>query len=124
MRYIPYQELKELPNIIVDGSGNQHSVLVLSHWPHSGTPQEFKDDLSAQIVFRYLDRPDLQVSVEAVSNNHFDQDGLISLYTIFNPEQAQGQRDLLIDIVISIKIENINARCHKDFISPKCIGLI
>jgi hypothetical protein len=72
MRYIPYQELKELPNIIVDGSGNQHSVLVLSHWPRSGTSQEFKDDLSAQIVFRYLDRPDLQVSVEAVSNNHFD----------------------------------------------------
>jgi hypothetical protein len=61
-----------LPNIIVDGSGNQHSVLVLSHWPRSGNSQEFKDDLSAQIVFRYLDRPDLQVSVEAVSNNHFD----------------------------------------------------
>lgn len=98
MHYVPYQELKELPNIIVDGSGNQHTVLVLSHWPHSGTPQEFKDDLSAQIVFRYLDRPDLQFSVEAVSNNHFDEDGLVSLYAILNPEQAKLQRDLLIDI--------------------------
>lgn len=37
MHYVPDQELKELPNIIVDGSGNQHSVLVLSHWPHSGS---------------------------------------------------------------------------------------
>jgi hypothetical protein len=98
MRYVPFHELKELPNIIVDGSGNKHTVLMLSHWPHSGTPQEFKDDLSAQIVFRYLDRPDLQVSVEAVSNNHFDEDGLVSLYGILNPEQAQGQRNLLIDI--------------------------
>ena len=98
MRYVPYHQLEELPNIIVDGSGNKHTVLVLSHWPHSGTLQELKDDLSAQIVFRYLDRPDLQVSAEAVSNNHFDEDGLVSLYAILNPEPAQRQRNLLIAI--------------------------
>jgi len=98
MRYIPYHELHESPNIIVDGAANEHTRLTLSHWPKSGTPWELKADLSAQIVFRYLDRSDLHVSVDAVSNNHFDEDGLISLYSMIHPEEAIRQQDLLIDI--------------------------
>lgn len=98
MRYVPYHKLDRLPNIIVDGAGNDRTLLTLSHWPHSGTPEALKDDLSTQIVFHYLDRPDLHVQVEAVSNNHFDEDGLVGIYTILNPEIAQAHRSLLIDI--------------------------
>jgi hypothetical protein len=97
MKYVPYYELNQ-PNIIVDGSPNQHTILTLSHWPKSPTPQELKDDLSTQIVFHYLDRPDLKVAAEAVSNNHFDEDGLVSLYVMVNPEKASYWRDLLIDV--------------------------
>ena len=98
MRYIPYHKLEDTPNIIMDGAANEHTQLTLSHWPKSGTPWELKDDLSAQIAFRYLKRPDLHVSAEAVSNNHFDEDGLISLHTILHPEEAIRQQELLIDI--------------------------
>ncbi len=98
MRYLPYHELAETPNIIVDGAGNDHTVMTLSHWPHSGTPVELKDDLSAQIVFRYLDRPDLHVDVEAVSNNHYDEDGLVGMYAILNPDEARVWRELLVDV--------------------------
>ena len=97
MQYVPYDEINE-PNVIVDGAANAHTVLTLSHWPDSNTPKLLKDDLSAQIVFHYLDRPELQVSASIVSNNHFDQDGLIGIYCLLDPSAAQSQRAFLIDI--------------------------
>ncbi|HET7152547.1 MAG TPA: DUF6687 family protein [Candidatus Kapabacteria bacterium] len=98
MHFEQYNKLGGIPNIIVDGSANESTVLTLSHWPHSGTPKELKDDLSAEIVFRYLDHPEIHVQAEAVSNNHFDEDGLIGIYCLLNPEEAQKQREFLIDI--------------------------
>lgn len=98
MKYIPYQKLGTAPNIIVDGAGNDYTVLNLSHWPHSGTPKELKDDLSIQIVFKYLEQNDSHINVDAVSNNHFDEDGLVSMFAILKPEDALKQKSLLIDI--------------------------
>lgn len=98
MRYIPYHKLQDTPNIIVDGAANEHTQIALSHWPKSGTPWELKDDLSAQIALRYLKRPDLHVSADAVSNNHFDEDGLVSLYSMIHPEDAMRHQELLVDI--------------------------
>jgi Family of unknown function (DUF6687) len=98
MRYVPYHQLNGIPNIIVDGAPSLDTKLTLSHWPSSGTPSALKDDLSAQIVFRYLEQPSFHTSVEAVSNNHFDEDGLISLFTILNPQIARENKDLLIDV--------------------------
>jgi hypothetical protein len=97
MKFVPYYELN-VPNIIVDGASNTQTILTLSHWPKSHTPSELKEDLSAQIVFHYLDQPRFHVDVEAVSNNHFDEDGLVGLFAILNPEKANYWRELLIDI--------------------------
>jgi hypothetical protein len=98
MEYVPYDRLGDRPNVIVDGAANAHTEITLSHWPNSGTPQSLKDDLSAQIVFHYLDTPEVWARAGVVSNNHFDQDGLVGIYSILYPSQAQDQRDLLIDI--------------------------
>ena len=98
MKYVPYQQLAERPNVIVDGAANAHTVLSLSHWPHSPTPAELAADLSAEIVLRYLERPELHVPVEVVSNNHFDEDGLVGVWAMVNPDEAQRRCDLLVDI--------------------------
>lgn len=98
MRYVPYGELDGIPNIVVDGSEQRDTVLTLSHWPHSGTPAALADDLSAQITFNYLDHPELHADVDAVSNNHFDQDGLMSVYTLVHPKDALKRRDRVIDV--------------------------
>ncbi|MGH2829107.1 MAG: DUF6687 family protein [Actinomycetota bacterium] len=73
MRYIPWDDLDGRPSIVVDGYPAEGTVLTLSHWRGAGTPEELADDLSTQIAFRYLDRPDLAVVADAVSNNHFDE---------------------------------------------------
>jgi hypothetical protein len=100
LRYHPYDELGDTPNVIVDGSAAASTVLTLSHWPgivcaHDG----LADDLSAQMAFRYVDRGmDLHGDAEVVTNNHFDQDGLVGVYALVAPDDALAARALLEDV--------------------------
>ena len=98
MDYITYDALKDQPNIIVDGSGNPSTVLVLSHWPHSGTPSEFKADTSTEIVLNFLQsnrRSEFEATAQTVSNNHFDEDGLMSVDEGFS-KAVQNLQQVLI----------------------------
>ncbi len=97
LRFVPYAELGTTPNIIVDGAGQDATLLTLSHWPKSGTPASLKRDTSAAIAFAWMDTPDWRVDAEVVSNNHFDEDGLIALFALTDPVTATAHRDLLID---------------------------
>ena len=97
MRFVPYQRLDGSPNIIVDGAAGPGTVLTLSHWPKSGTPASLKRDTSAEIVFAYLDSPSSHVLADIVSNNHFDEDGLIGIFILIDPVTAQKHRQLLVD---------------------------
>jgi len=98
MRFVPYDALGGLSNIIVDGSANAHTVLTLSHWPGSGTPAALRGDTSTAIVFNYLDAPAFHVEAAAVSNNHFDEDGLLGIFALLTPGAARMRRDLILDV--------------------------
>lgn len=98
MRYLPYAEASLEPNVVVDGTANERTLITLSHWRRSGTPAELMADTSTAIVFNYLDRPHLHVPADVVSNNHFDEDGLLGIYALLEPEVAASRRDLLIDV--------------------------
>jgi hypothetical protein len=96
--YVPYHELDGRPNVVVDGAPAEGTVLCLSHWPGITSPARFLADLSAQMAFAYLSTYDAHEPATAVSNNHYDQDGLVSLYALSQPEAALARRDLLIDV--------------------------
>ena len=102
MPYVPFgPDLEGVPNVIVDGAGNDATVLMLSHWPGASTPAELKADTSAEIVLNYLRSPDresLLAGAEAVSNNHFDIDGLMGLWAMLNSEAALANADKLVAI--------------------------
>jgi hypothetical protein len=98
LRFVPYEELGDTPNVVVDGAATASTRLTLSHWPGSPTPPEVRDDLSAQIAFHALERPEWFDGIDVVSNNHFDQDGLASVYTLIDPPAAQARRTLVIDV--------------------------
>ena len=98
MEYVAWDDLAGRPNIIVDGYPAGGTVLALSHWRGSGCPEELSDDLSTQIAFRYLDRPDMAVDADAVSNNHFDEDGLCGIFAVLHPEEALARRDKLVQV--------------------------
>jgi hypothetical protein len=51
------------------------------------------------MVFRYLeDRVPLHGHARVVSNNHFDQDGLVSVFALVDPVEARARRALLEDL--------------------------
>lgn len=97
MRFLSYRDVSTVPNVIVDGAATQNTILTLSHWPKSGTPPELEGDTSAQIVFNYLDSPRFHVQADVVSNNHFDEDGLVGIFTLVEPSLATRHRALLLD---------------------------
>ncbi len=102
MRYVPYTKLSGVPNIIVDGAPQEDTVLTLSHWPGSGSPAEFCADTSTEIVLNYLETPGSKKQyapkARAVSNNHFDEDGLCAVWAMMHPKHAKKKRDLLVDV--------------------------
>ena len=98
LRFVPYHELGDQPNVVVDGAAAPSTVLTLSHWPGSPTPPELLDDLSAQIAFHALAQPERFAGVDIISNNHFDQDGLVSAFALVDPDAALARRGPLIDL--------------------------
>jgi hypothetical protein len=99
LRYEPYEETVDRANVVVDGSPNAGTVLCLTHWPGYPAPPGTEADLSAQMAFRYLDLgADRHGEAEVVTNNHFDQDGLASLYALTQPEHAMANRVFLEDL--------------------------
>jgi hypothetical protein len=98
LHYVPSGELSGMPNVVVDGSPAEGTVLCLSHWPGIGSPPEFAADLSAEMAFLYLAAFDRHEDAVAVSNNHFDQDGLVGVFALTAPAAALARRDLLVEV--------------------------
>ncbi|MGH9293141.1 MAG: DUF6687 family protein [Acidimicrobiales bacterium] len=112
--YSPHDLLGDRPHVMVDGAARPSSVLTLSHWPQSPTPPAFAHDLSAGIVLSYLRQTtaggasggDAALaaalargeSAEAVTNDHFDEDGLMSVWSLMSPETALELADLVVDV--------------------------
>lgn len=97
-RFLGPNEAAKVPNIAVDGAPNTNTVLCLTHWPGVAQPPGYGEDLSAQMVFRYLDEPIDHRPADVVTCDHFDQDGLVSLFALVDPDRALEHRDLLIDL--------------------------
>lgn len=97
-RYLGYEASRSVPNVVVDGSPNEATVLCLSHWPGVAQPAGPACDLSAEMAFAYLDAPCDHPPAEVVTNNHFDQDGIVSILALTEPGAALAHRELLIDL--------------------------
>jgi hypothetical protein len=102
VNYVPYSKLSGVPNVVVDGAAQEDTVLTLSHWPGSDSPAEFRADTSAEMVLNYLETPGAKKQyapkVKAVSNNHFDEDGLCAVWAMLHPKRAAKMRALLVDV--------------------------
>jgi hypothetical protein len=105
LEYVPYPDLYGRPHVFVDGLRAPGTVLELSHWPGSQTPHRLKDDVSTQSVLRLLaladdERDALLGGASAVTCDHYDVDGLLSVLCLTRPEFALRHRSLLADVAV------------------------
>src|SRR5260370_20700921 len=98
MRFEYYHDgLANVPKLSVDGSVD--NAIHFSHWKGNQTPASVKADTSTEIALNLVaapDRNELTQGIDLVTNNHFDTDGVLSVWTILTGEPALELRDKLI----------------------------
>ena len=98
MRFEFYHEgLSGAPLLAVDGTVD--GALHLSHWEGNATPGELRADTSTEIALNFAAWPRREEwarGVEVVTNNHFDADGVLSVWSVLNGERALGLRGELV----------------------------
>lgn len=90
MRFEYYHAgLEDVPKLSVDGLVPKS--VHFSHWQGNETPAEVKADSSTGIALNVVASParaELTRGVELVTNNHFDTDGVLSVWTMLMGERA------------------------------------
>jgi hypothetical protein len=98
MRFEFYSDaLADVPKLSVDGTVS--NSIHFSHWQGNETPEEVKADTSTEIALNLVTSPrskELTGNIDLVTNNHFDTDGMLSVWTVMTGERAAEYRDLLI----------------------------
>lgn len=98
MRFEYYHEgLDPLPKLSVDGTVS--NSIHFSHWQGNTTHAAVKADTSTEIALNLVgssERARLTEGIKLVTNNHFDTDGVLSVWTVLTGERAQDLRDKLI----------------------------
>ena len=98
MRFEFYNSgLDSVPKLSVDGTVD-HSIH-FSHWKGNETPAAVKADTSTEIALNLIAAPnfnELTRGIELVTNNHFDTDGVLSVWIVLTGERALELRDKLI----------------------------
>jgi hypothetical protein len=87
----------KMPAISCDGLV-PGAALDLTHWQGNRTPSQYKADTSTEIALKFVGSPEAvdRWANAMVVNNHFDTDGLLSIWVLLEPEQAMAHRDLLV----------------------------
>ncbi len=67
----------------------------LSHWSGNDTPKHLKRDTSVEIALAFV-RERARHDVEIVTNNHFDADGVLAVWTLLRPELALEHERVIV----------------------------
>lgn len=98
MRFEYYHAgLDGVRKLSVDGTVS--NSIHFSHWEGNRTPAEVKADTSTEIALNLVGSPErerLTEGIELITNNHFDTDGVLSVWTVLVGERALNLRDKLI----------------------------
>jgi hypothetical protein len=86
--------------IFCDGAGSEAfrpaCDLELSHWFPNQTPERFTADTSTEICLRFVASGIGTGAYDLVVNNHVDVDGILSVFSVLEPELALRHRETLV----------------------------
>ncbi|MGB9179391.1 MAG: DUF6687 family protein [Pyrinomonadaceae bacterium] len=103
MRFEYYTDkLRDVPKLSVDGT--VPNSIHFSHWQGNTTDASVKADTSTEIALNLIAssrREELTEGVELVTNNHFDTDGVLSVWAMIMGERADDLRERLIAAAVA-----------------------
>jgi len=98
MKFEYYSDaIAKVPKLSIDGTVD--NAIHFSHWKGNKTPASIKADTSTEIALNLVSAPDreeLTQGIDLVTNNHFDTDGVLSVWTVLTGERALELREKLI----------------------------
>jgi hypothetical protein len=107
--------LMDIPTTIACDGRVPGATLEVSHWNGNDTPQEIYADTSTEMAIRFLmlqnaDLCQQQYHTATVFNNHYDTDGVCSVYALVgDPDVVLQHQDLLIQAAESGDFEEWNS---------------
>jgi hypothetical protein len=98
MQFTYYDErMSAVPFLCVDGV--VEGGLNVSHWPGHRTPAHLRADTSTEMALKLARDPgrsEWLKGISVVTNNHFDTDGLLSVFAALRPEEALRHETAMI----------------------------
>jgi Family of unknown function (DUF6687) len=98
LSFLPFSpDLDPARVVMIDGYAP--GFRMISHWPGNSTPAPLRHDLTTGSAFLYAEMSDAERKTligefSIVTNNHYDTDGALSLFTMLNV--ALRHRDLML----------------------------
>ena len=86
------------PSISCDGRIPGGATLELTHWTDNETPDELYADTSTEMALKLAQHSEYAEAMKDawILNNHYDTDGVLSVWACLEPEKALEYSDLLI----------------------------
>ncbi|MFA0961494.1 DUF6687 family protein [Roseivirga sp. BDSF3-8] len=93
-RFIPFYDIRKYDRVLVVDSYHP-AAFTLSHWRGAPIHPGIHDDTSTGIVLNALKAGIPQLDYPHITNNHFDIDGFLGVWALFNPSLALQYEEVL-----------------------------
>ncbi len=117
--FIPFHELNNREAIIVDGAHS--SGLILSHWKGQNNIEGIADDTSAGIVINAIIHNHPGLRYELITATHFDIDGLVGVWSLFEPGLALQYEKVLKAVARIGDFRELNLSLEEDDAALKIV---
>ncbi len=106
--FIPFYDIKEYPRQVLVIDAHHPQGFDLSHWRGAPVPKGCEADTSTEIVLKAIEKNNQELEKPYVTNNHYDIDGFLGVWSVFNSDLALINKDLLIEMAQIADFREVN----------------
>ena len=119
--FIPFSDVQKHEDVLVVDCYHPRGF-VLSHWRGSPKLPHLHDDTSTGIVLNAIkaDLPQLYTH-QHITNNHFDVDGFLGIWSLMNPQLALKHESLLRKMALLGDFREMDLQTEEDELSLKLV---
>ncbi len=106
-KFLPFAQ-KDLHHDVIAIDCYAKNAFNLSHWRGAPKIDTIHDDTSAQITLHAIENKLSEIEADYVTCNHFDIDGFLGIWSVFNPELALENRELIAEAALIGDFRELN----------------